>query len=101
MITRAITASRINDNNTDEIRSIPSTITEKFIAQKPNQITSTSCQPQTTSVTLNPDLNNAEVTIISILTNSALIPGITMPLQVPSKVIRSNSEICMEPNTSE
>ena len=96
----------------DEIRSLPSTFTEKTIAQKSNQNTSTDFQPQTQSIsiTISRNISNTEstesispteVTGISIPTSSALIPGITTPLQVPTKTIRSNSDIYNEPNTSE
>ena len=89
-----------------------STITGKVIAKNWNQITSSVFQPQIqlTSVTLNPNKNNTETTEsvsttevigLSLPTSSSLIPGITMPLQVPTKTIRSNSDIYNEPNTSE
>ena len=42
-----------------------------------------------------------EVTGISFPTSSALLPGITTPLQVPQKTIPSNSDIYFEPNKSE
>ena len=58
---------------------------------------------------LNPILNNTEitesvylieVTRFSILTGSALIPDITIQLQVPTKIIRSSSDIHNDPITS-
>ena len=42
-----------------------------------------------------------EVTRFSKPTGSALIPGITTPVQIPTKTIRSNSDIQNEPNTTE
>ena len=70
-------------------------ITENIITQKSNQNTTEGFQPQTQSifVNINPNIKNietieslspTEVTGISILTNSELIPGITIPLQIPT-----------------
>ena len=98
MITRAITANRPIDHHIIEIRSFPSTFAVKFIAQKSNQNGSTGFQPQTqsTSVILNPKINNTETTEsisptelnrISIPTSFALIPGITIQMHVPTKTI--------------
>ena len=42
-----------------------------------------------------------EATGISIPTSSALQPGVTIPLQVPTKTTRSSSDNYNEPNTSE
>ena len=42
-----------------------------------------------------------EVAGISIPITSALIPGIKIPQQFPTKFIRSNSDLHNEPNTSE
>ena len=59
---------------------------------------------------LNPKLNNTktteslsstEVTGISIPTSSALMRGMTLPLQVPTKTTRCSSDVQKEPNTSE
>ena len=91
MITRAITASRPIDYNTDETRSVQSMITDNIIAQKSEQNTSAGSQrqTQTTSVSLNTITNGTEtnecispteVTRISIATSFALIPGKIMPL---------------------
>ena len=103
MITQAINANRPVVHNFDDIRSITSAITENFIAQNSHQSTSTGFQSRTqsTSVTLNPKMNNTEstksispneVTGISIPSSSALIPAFTIPLQVPTKTCRSNSD---------
>ena len=85
---------------------------KNFCPQKSNQKTSTSYQPQTqsTSVTLNPNINiigttesiyPTEVTGFSFSTSFAQVPGITLPLQVLIKIIRSNSDINIEPDSSE
>ena len=67
-------------------------------------------QTQTISVNIFPNRNSPEtneitsptkVTGISIPNSSALIPGITMPQQVPTKTIRSNSDNLNDSNTSE
>ena len=67
-------------------------------------------QTQSISVKLYPILNKTERseikscterTGILIAESSALIPGFTRPLQVPTKNIGSNSDIHNEPNTSE
>ena len=47
------------------------------------------------------NISPTEVTGVSIRTSSALIQGITIPLQVPKKNIRSNSDSRIDPNTSE
>ena len=107
VITPAITA-RIST----QLRSLQSTLTEKNKGQTSNQNTSFGFQPQTetTSVKINPNINNTEtiesifpteITGTSIPTSSALIPGITIPLQVPTKTILSNSDSHNESNTSE
>ena len=109
MNTRAITAKRPIDEIIDKIRSIRSTITEKIIAQKPNQNTSSGFQPRTQSfsVNSNQNLNNTETTEsisptgISIETSSALISGITIPSQVPTVNILCKFVISFEPNSSE
>ena len=81
-----------------QIRSLQSTLTEKSTGQTSKQNTSFGFQPQTetTSVKINPNINNTEtiesifpteITGTSIPTSSALITGITIPLQVPTKTI--------------
>ena len=62
---------------------------------------------QSFSATLNPNINsskttesNLPVTGISIPTSFALIRRITVPLQVPTKTIRSNSENYNKANLS-
>ena len=71
-------------------------ITENTNAQKSQQHISTGFQPKTQaiSVNLNPNMNNeettekkspAQVTGSSIPTSSAVIPNITIQLQVPTK----------------
>ena len=66
---------------------------------EPKYITGFQPQTQSTSVTLNPTTNKTEttgsvsptnVTGISIHTSSARVQCITIPLQVPTKAIRSN-----------
>ena len=112
MIIRATTANRLFDQNLVEIRLVQSTITEKTIARKLKQKTHPGPQPQTqsNSGSLNPNISNieatenmfpAEVTGPGIPTSSAPIPGITIPLQVSTKTIRSNSDNHSEPNTSD
>ena len=109
-ITKAIIAIRPIDHNIDEIRSKQSMVTEKMSAQKLKHNASTGFQPQTqtTSGIINPNINNTEttessslteVTGISFLTNSTLITGITIPLKVPTKTVRSNSDIHIDPKT--
>ena len=112
MVTREITENRSIDHNIDERRSILSTITEKFIAQKTNQNTTTcfQLQKQSTSVTFTPNINITatteslspiQVTGVSIPTICTLILVITEPLQVPTKNIRSSSDVYNEPDTSQ
>ena len=87
-------------------------ITQKFFAQKSNQNTRTGLQLQiqSTSNTFFSNLNNTEptasisppqVTGISISISLALILVLTKPLQVPTKTIRSMSDIYNEANTTE
>ena len=79
-----------------------------------NQIEKTSAgfqsRTQTTSVNPKPNINNTETTEsisatettgISISTSFSLIPGIIIPLQVPTKTMRSSSDNNFEPSTSE
>ena len=98
LITRAITANRPIDHNFDELSPVQSKITEKFIAQKLNQNTTTGFQPRTqsTSVTLNPNINNDQttgsispdkVTVTSIPVSSALIPDLKITLRIPTITI--------------
>ena len=85
-------------------------ITEKKSVQKENASTGFQPRTQTTSVILNRNKNNIEITEtscltdvtgISIPTNSTLITGITIPLQAPTKTIQSNSDCHKDPNTTE
>ena len=46
-------------------------------------------------------MSHTKDTAISILTNYKLISGIIMPLRVPTKIIRSNSDNHIDPNTAE
>ena len=103
MITRASTATRPIDHNNDEIRSLQSTTTEKIVAQKSNQKFKIGfkLQTQSTFVSLNQNKNIIEITESISFTevtgsflppSSVLIPGFTIPLQVPTKTIRSNSK---------
>ena len=112
LVRQVVTAKRLTDHNTDEIPSIQSTISEKKTAQKSNQNTSAGIQPQTQSTFVNkkPNVYNTEATEsispieasrILIPKSSVLIPGFTIPLQVPIKTIRSISDIHIDPNTSE
>ena len=112
MTTQAITANRPSDYNLDELCLIQSKLTEKIIVQRINQSTIAGFQLQTqsTSVILYPHKNNTETTESIFPTqvtqnrspnSSVLIPGITTPLQVPIKTIRSVSDIHIEPNISE
>ena len=111
MITRAIIANRLTDNNVNTIRSVPSIITEKFTARNLQKKTSArfQTQTQTTSVILSPGVTNTEttenifpteVTGISIQ-NSSLIRNIAIAKQTPTKTIRSDSDIQIDPKTSE
>ena len=77
---------------------------------KPNTSTGFQTQTQTISVTLIPNKNSAEttesispteITGNSIPSSQTLIPGITIPLQVPTESIRSNADIRNDPSTSE
>ena len=86
-------------------------ITEKISAQKVKQNIRFGFQPQTqtTSVFLNPSLNDTEttenlppteITGISIPPSFAQIPDITIPLHVPTKTIPSNSNAQNDPHSS-
>ena len=107
MITGA--AKGLVDPNFDEIRSIPSTINKKGIAEKSNQSLGFQPQTQSTFLTLYPNVNKqttekispTEVTGTSIPTSSPPIPEFKIPQQVPTKTVRSNSDFFREPNTSE
>ena len=112
MITRAITENGPIDHNKDEIRSNRSMATGKKISQKSQQNNSSGfySHTKTTSVIFNLKLNNTEgtetkcpteVTGISNPTSFTLITGFIIQLQVPTKTIRSSSEIDIDPNTSE
>ena len=79
--------------------------------KKTQQNTSSGFQhhTQTTSVNINPNINNTEttenisppiVTGISFPTSSAPITGITIQLRVPTKINRSMSDNQFDPKTS-
>ena len=103
VITRASTANRLIHNKNHEIRSNQSIVTEKIIRA--------SLQSETqTASNLNLNINitgttermsNTEVTGISDPVTSSLIPGNTIPLEVPTKTFGSSSDIHKDPNTSD
>ena len=104
MITRAKTANRLIDNKNDEIRSNQSRITEKIISADFQSET------QTASVNVNLNINktgttehisHTEVTGTSNPVTSSLIPGFTIPLEVPTKTFRSSSVIHKDLNISD
>ena len=69
MITRAMISDRPVDQNIDDIRLNFSMITQRICAQKSKQKISTGIQhqTQTTSVTLNPNMNNCGTTQVYLL----------------------------------
>ena len=112
MITRAMNAKGPIDQNFDKICVNQSIITEQTSARKSHENTSANLKPQTqtTSAILYPNLNKTkttknitptEVTGPSFPTRSTPILGITIPLQVHKKTIRSNSDIHNDSTTSE
>ena len=110
--TRAFNANRLIDNKNNDVPSNQSMVTEKISAQQLEQQNSFGfqSQTQTTSVILNPSINNSETTEvisptevagISIPTSSTRFPAITKPLHIPTKAVRSNSDIHNDPRMSE
>ena len=112
IITRAITANILFDQNNDEIRSNQLFITGYLTAQNSQQIYIAgflSQKTQTTSAISNPNINSTETTEstlptevgeISFPTSSALILDINIAPQVPTGTSRSKSDTHNDPNTS-
>ena len=109
MITRKILAHRPIDHNKDEIRPNQPIITEKIDAQTSQLSFSTGfqSQTQTTPVNFNPKMNNTETTeslphfeVIkcSAPTSSAPMTDNNIPMQVRTRVIRSNPDSENDPN---
>ena len=110
MITQASPTNRTIDYIIDETCSNQSMTIEKTNAQKSQQSTDLPYETQTSSVSLNPKTKNTEIngrkspseaTGFSLPTTSTLTSRNTLPLLVPTKIIRSNSVTYNDPNTSE
>ena len=111
-ITQAITANRLIDHSIDQIPSNQSMITEKRSAQKSKQKTTTNFKSQLQKASVIPipnlkknetteNISPTEVTWNSNLTNSTLIPGISITMHVPTKTTCCNSDTDNEPRTFE
>ena len=112
MITRATTANRPIDHNTDEIRSNQSMVTERTDTQKSQHSISAGFQSQTqrASVLSNPKSNSIETTEsipstkateFSRANSTNLVPNINKPTEIPTKTIRDKTDTHNDLNTSE
>ena len=111
MIPRSIPANTPIDQNIVEMRSRQSKVIARLLVKNLKQIMKTGFQPriQTTSFNRNPNINYTEITEsilhcdvtgISPQTSSTLIPDITIPLQIPSKIVQSSPDSLTDSNIS-
>ena len=111
MIPRSIPANTSIDQNIVEMRSKQSKVIARIFVKNLKQIMKTGFQPriQTTCFNRNPNINyteitesilHSDVTGISPQTSSTLIPDITIPLQIPSKIVQSSPDSLNDSNIS-